>query len=210
MSTTVLLAGPEAEAGWLLARELRDRGVAIAGPGAPADVVLAGGGAELERLSAEAPVIVIGADGDAAAAGVLAFRRGCDDYVRRPFDPEELVERIRAVARRGRRPAPSLVRAGRLEVDAGARVVTVGGVPVRLSQKEFALVARLASDPGRVFTRGELLREIWGWPPAMRTRTVDSHASRLRRKLRALDPGTAYVDNEWGVGYRLIGVHPAG
>lgn len=208
MSTTVLLAAAEAGAGELLARQLRDQGFEIAGPGAQADVVLAGRDAELERLCAEAPVIVLGTSDDAPGESVRAFRRGCDDYVRRPFDQEELSERIRAVARRGRRPVPRVLRAGTLAIDTGARLVTVRGVPARLSQKEYELVTHLAADPGRVFTRAELLRAIWNWPAAMRTRTLDSHASRLRRKLRRLDPETPFVDNEWGVGYRLVGVYP--
>jgi DNA-binding response OmpR family regulator len=103
---------------------------------------------------------------------------------------------------------PRVLRAGTLAIDTGARLVTVRGVPARLSQKEYELVTHLAADPGRVFTRAELLRAIWNWPAAMRTRTLDSHASRLRRKLRRLDPETSFVDNEWGVGYRLVGVYP--
>lgn len=121
----------------------------------------------------------------------------------REFDHEELVERIRTVARRTR-----VLQVGELTVDAGSRVATLGGRPLKLSHKEFALLARLASEPDRVFTRGELLRDIWDWPPHMRTRTLDAHASRLRRKLRAFDLSTSWIDNEWGVGYRLIGPHP--
>jgi DNA-binding response OmpR family regulator len=209
MVMTVHLAGPvTAEPAAMLAEELRRHGFEIAGPGTRADVVLAGGTAELERLCAEAPVIVLGGADDRPDESVLAFRRGCDDYVRGPFSGDELVERIRAVARRGRRPPPSRIfRAGSLELDESARLVTVSGMPVKLSQKEFDLLAHLASDPERVFTRAELLRDIWHWPPRMHTRTLDSHASRLRRKLRALDRETAFVDNEWGVGYRLIGVY---
>ena len=159
MSTTVLLNEPS-EA---LEETLREHGFEIAGPGAPADVVL----------------------------------------VFPPFDHEELVERIRAVARR-----PSTrVTIGTLAIDEKARVVTVNGAPVKLSQKEFELLAHLATDPERVFTRSELLRDVWNWPPRMHTRTLDSHASRLRRKLRAFDPETPFIDNEWGVGYRLIGVY---
>ena len=121
----------------------------------------------------------------------------------REFDHEELVERIRTVARR-----TPVYRAGELTVDEQSRVATMGGRPLKLSHKEFALLARLASEPDRVFTRSELLRDIWGWPPHMRTRTLDAHASRLRRKLRGFDPLTPWIDNEWGVGYRLIGPHP--
>ena len=121
----------------------------------------------------------------------------------REFDHEELVERIRTVARR-----PRVLQVGELAVDEQSRVATLGGRSLKLSHKEFALLARLASEPDRVFTRGELLRDIWDWPPHMRTRTLDAHASRLRRKLRAFDLSTAWVDNEWGVGYRLVGRHP--
>jgi len=79
--------------------------------------------------------------------------------------------------------------------------------PVALSQKEYALLVRLAGEPRRVFTKDELLREVWGYVAPARTRTLDSHASRLRRKLRDADPATPYVENVWGVGYRLLGLH---
>jgi len=78
--------------------------------------------------------------------------------------------------------------------------VTVGERPVRLANKEFALLAALASDPTRVFTKEELLRDVWGFRSLGRTRTLDSHASRLRIKLG----GGRWVINCWGVGYRLI------
>lgn len=208
MSTVLLLAAPEPDAGGLLEQRLRDHGFEIARPGAQADVVIASCEAELERLSAEAPVIVLGADDDEPDDGVLALRRGCDDYLRRPFDHEELVERIRAVLRRGHRPGPPNLRVGELLIDEAARVASIRGVPVKLAHKEFELLSVLATDPYRVFTRAELLRDVWRWPPSMHTRTLDSHASRLRRKLRALEPGIPYIDNEWGVGYRLIGPYP--
>jgi DNA-binding response OmpR family regulator len=207
VSTTVFLAAADCGAG-LLAAQLREHGFEIAAaPGAPVDVVIAAEPAELERWREAAPVIVLGRDDDRPHDRVLAFRRGCDDYVPRPFDHEELVERIRAVVRRSQRRA-RVLRVGELTVDEESRVATVGGLPLKLSHKEFELLCRLASDPGRVFTRGELLRDIWNWPPAMRTRTLDAHASRLRRKLRAYAPSTPYIDNEWGVGYRLLGLHP--
>ncbi len=77
-----------------------------------------------------------------------------------------------------------------------------------LSQKEYALLVRLAAEPMRVFTKDELLRDVWGYLAHARTRTLDSHASRLRRKLRGADPATSYIENVWGVGYRLLGLHP--
>jgi DNA-binding response OmpR family regulator len=95
--------------------------------------------------------------------------------------------------------------AGPIEIDLRARVVTVRGRAVGLSQKEWALLVRLADDPERVFTREELLRDVWGYQANARTRTIDVYASRLRRKLREVDDSGIYVDNHWGVGYRLLG-----
>ncbi|HWE81803.1 MAG TPA: response regulator transcription factor [Gaiellaceae bacterium] len=208
MSTTVLLAAHEASSSILLARRLRAHGFEIVSPGVRADVVLAGQGPELEGFCAEAPVIVLGAADDRPDDRVEAFRRGCDDYVPRPFDYEELVERIRAVLRRSSRPSGRVLVAGELTVDEGTRAVTLRGITLRLSSKEFRLLAVLAADPDRVFSRNELLRDIWDLPVSSHTRTLDSHASRLRCKLRAVDPGTPYIDNEWGVGYRLVGPYP--
>jgi DNA-binding response OmpR family regulator len=98
--------------------------------------------------------------------------------------------------RRGR------LRVGELEVDPPSRHVTLRGKRVELSQKEFALLRTLASEPTRVFTKEELLRTVWGFRSMGSTRTLDSHACRLRRKLGV--DGDTYVVNVWGVGYRLI------
>jgi DNA-binding response OmpR family regulator len=194
----------------LLERHLRHDGFELLGAG-PAgdrrpDLVLAGDDVELERWRGEAPVIVLGRPEADGRDRVLAFRRGCDDYVARPFDYEELVERIRAVLRRARPATVERVVAGPLEIDPAARLVLLQGTPIALSQKEYALVVRLADDPRRVFTKDELLRDVWGYRSKARTRTLDSHASRLRRKLREVDPATPLVENVWGVGYRLLGL----
>ena len=211
MSTTLLLADVEPSRGSHLERHLRHDGFEILR--APwnerrPDLVLAGDDAELERWCGEAPVIVLGHVEADPLDRVRAFRRGCDDYLARPFDYDELVERIRAVLRRVRPPAAAQLVAGPIEIDLNARVVRVAGSPVGLSQKEFRLVVCLGADPSRVFTKDELLREVWGYVAQARTRTIDSHASRLRRKLRAADPDTSYIENVWGVGYRLLGLHP--
>ena len=132
-----------------------------------------------------------------------AFSRGCDDYVDRPFAYEELLARIRAVLRRVT-PRPSeTVEAGELEIDLPTRSVRVAGRLVPLAAREYDLLLRLAVDPFRVFTKEELLREVWGFRSVGRTRTLDSHASRVRRKLAKVSE-TPYVLNEWGVGYRLL------
>jgi DNA-binding response OmpR family regulator len=98
------------------------------------------------------------------------------------------------------------LKAGPIEIDLRSRVVTVRKQPVALSQKEYALLVRLAADPERVFTRDELLRDVWGYRGSPRTRTIDVYASRLRRKLQAADDDSVFVDNHWGVGYRLLGL----
>jgi DNA-binding response OmpR family regulator len=206
MSTTVLLVDQEAG---LLERHLRHLGFEIAEPGGRPDLVISGDDAVLERWRGEAPVIVLGRAKAPPADRVLAFRRGCDDYVPQPFHYEELVERIRAVLRRARPPVPPRLVAGPIEIDTRTRVVTVRGKPVSLSAKEYDLLVQLAADPQRVFTKSELLRDVWGYRAQTRTRTVDVHACRLRRKLRAVDDATSYVDNDWGVGYRLLGLLPA-
>jgi DNA-binding response OmpR family regulator len=111
--------------------------------------------------------------------------------------------RIQALLRRSRtKPGTARLRIGSLELDPVARQVRVGGRPVSLAKKEFALLRALATEPTRVFTREELLRGVWGYQSLGATRTLDSHASRLRRKLSV--GGAAFVVNVWGVGYRLV------
>jgi DNA-binding response OmpR family regulator len=127
---------------------------------------------------------------------------GADDYVVKPFAVQEVVARIRAVIRRRDRRRAGPLRVGEIVVDPSRREVRVAGEPVQLANKEFSLLRMLASDPTRVFTKAELLRDVWGFRSLGRTRTLDSHASRLRRKL---DPESGrYGVNCWGVGYRLI------
>jgi DNA-binding response OmpR family regulator len=153
------------------------------------------------RFNPQLPVIVLtgrGADVDR----VRGLESGADDYVLKPFHYEELRARIGAVLRRcgERREGPC--RVGEIVIDAARREVTVGEREVRLSKKEFTLLRALATDPVRVFSKEELLDSVWGYRGLSHTRTLDSHASRLRRKL---DPEYGrYVVNCWGVGYRLV------
>jgi DNA-binding response OmpR family regulator len=204
MSMTVLLTEHEPATRTLLEQQLIGDGFELVTAGDAPDLVLAGDHAEVERWRGQAPVIVLGSKEAPLDEQVRAFRMGCDDYVARPFHYDELIERIRAVLRRsGLASAP--LTAGPLSIDRRARVVMVAGRRVDLSQKEYELLVRLASDPERVFTKAELLRDVWGFPAHSRTRTLDAHASRLRRKLRAADETALLVDNKWGVGYRLLG-----
>jgi DNA-binding response OmpR family regulator len=153
------------------------------------------------RFDPSLPVIVLTGRG-AGTDRVRGLDSGADDYMTKPFAYPELRARIGAVLRRraSRRDGP--VRVGELEVDPARRRVTVGDQEVALAKKEFTLLRVLASDPGRVFTKEDLLLEVWGFSSPGKTRTLDSHASRLRRKL---DPDhSRYIINCWGIGYRLI------
>jgi DNA-binding response OmpR family regulator len=153
------------------------------------------------RFDPELPVIIVSGRGEEADR-VRGFGEGADDYLVKPFHYPELVARIGAVLRRRSERRQGPIRVGELVVNPVTRKVTVGGREVELANKEFALLRTLATEPRRVFTKEELLRDVWGFRSMGRTRTLDSHASRLRRKL---DPDAArYVFNCWGVGYRLI------
>lgn len=219
----VLLAEREPEAREHIERHLRDDGFTVFGAGWTAraldiaerllpDVVLAGEPDLCRRLRAgepgrswnrNVPVIVL-TDPDAdAVVRVRALESGADDVVPRDLYLE-LLARMRALLRRATLGQADLVEAGPLVVDHRARQVRVGETALTLSGREFELACKLASDPRRVFTKSELLRDVWGIRGSgIRTRTVDSHASRLRRKLEAAGAHDVVI-NDWGVGYRLL------
>ena len=162
------------------------------------------------EIDPETPMIVLTTRADELTR-VRVFDRGGDDVVSKPFSYLELRGRIRALLRRTCEPRHAPVaRVGALTVDHRTRDVHVGEQQVVLSAKEFALLQALIADPTRVFTKRELLRDVWGIRGNQRTRTLDSHASRLRRKLAAADAGRRLVIAVWGVGYRLCDKPPAG
>ncbi len=137
---------------------------------------------------------------------VRALERGADEVVGTPFAYVELLARLRALMRRADGEwSAGMLRVGVLAVDRRARRVTVRGVPINLSAKEMGLLTALARDPRRVVSKHELLRDVWGYVSPGRTRTVDSHASRLRRKLFDASGGERFIINVWGLGYRLLG-----
>jgi DNA-binding response OmpR family regulator len=154
------------------------------------------------RIDPTVPVIVLsGRSGDLDR--IRGFERGADDFVPKPFSYGELRLRIAALLRRAeRRPGLGRLAVGELEVDPAGREVLLRGQRVAVSQKEFALLRALAADPTRVMTKAELLRDVWGYRTLGTTRTLDSHACRLRTKLGVY--GDRFVVNVWGVGYRLI------
>ena len=148
------------------------------------------------------PVIVL--DPGATQMDLLrAFEAGADDFIATEHDPYlELRARLKALLRRTQRPRSARISVGVLSVDTSAHTVHVSGVPVELGPLEYELLVHLAHDPNTVYSKQDLLRAIWRQHCPSGTRTVDSHASRLRRKLRAAGaPG--FVVNVWGVGYRL-------
>ena len=151
------------------------------------------------RIDPDTPLLALTARADELAR-VRYLERGCDDVLGKPYSYPELRARVRSLLRRaGSAASRRVVRVGQLEIDLGAREVLVKERRVELTAKEFELLRCLASEPARVFTRQELLRDVWGYRTP--SRTVDSHAARLRQKLATSEH--RLVINVWGIGYKL-------
>jgi DNA-binding response OmpR family regulator len=154
------------------------------------------------RLDPTVPLVVLSGR-SSELDRMRGFERGADDVVVKPFSYGELRLRLLAMLRRtSDRRGRGRLRVGDLELDPTAREVRLRGRRVELSQKEFSLLRALAAEPTRVWTKEELLRDVWGFRSLGTTRTLDSHACRLRNKLGT--EGDRYVINVWGVGYRLV------
>lgn len=131
---------------------------------------------------------------------LTGFSAGGDDYIRKPFSTSEVLARIQAVLRRSRKHRSNVVQAGPLSFDTAGGSVAIDGQELALSRKEFEILLLLASEPGRSFSRDEILQQVWGAVPYVLERTVDVHIARIRAKL---GEKRALVQNRQGFGYSL-------
>ncbi len=156
------------------------------------------------RAASDLPVIMLTARDDDVDK-IVGLELGADDYLTKPFNPRELVARIRAILRRsaGQRSAPADAQAlviGNLRIDPQQHRVLLDGREIRLRRLEFDLLHVLARRPGMVFSRDQLLNLVWDYEIPGETRTVDVHVAHLRHKLVGMQAG---IETVWGVGYRL-------
>jgi DNA-binding response OmpR family regulator len=157
------------------------------------------------RARSTVPIIVVTAKGEEADR-IVGLELGADDYVAKPFSPRELVARVRAVLRRTRQPAgpaSSEFRAGQLVVDPTGRRVTLAGQAVELTAKEFDLLWFLIRNTGQVFTRTQLLDQVWDYTYYGDESTVTVHMHRLRSKIEPDPERPRYLKTVWGVGYKF-------
>jgi len=157
------------------------------------------------RRTSDVPIVMLTARGDETDR-VVGLELGADDYVVKPFGPKELVARVRAVLRRtetARAGGPEVLRVADIEVDVGRMRVAVAGRPVELTPTEFQLLATLVREPGRVFTRGQLLDAVHGVAFESYERAVDAHVKNIRKKLEPVPGRPRYLLTVHGVGYRF-------
>jgi DNA-binding response OmpR family regulator len=158
---------------------------------------------EVRRWS-ETPIVMLTARGDESDR-IVGLELGADDYVVKPFSPKELVARVRAVLRRSRasQRGDEVIRVADVEVDTAKMRVTVAGQAVELTPTEFQLLAALAREPGRVFTRSQLLDAVHGVAIESYERAIDAHVKNIRRKIEPTPGSPRYVQTVHGVGYRF-------
>jgi DNA-binding response OmpR family regulator len=157
------------------------------------------------RGSSRVPIVMLTARGEETDR-IVGLELGADDYVVKPFSPKELVARVRAVLRRSStaemlRDQP--IRAADVEIDPRRMRVTVTGLPVELTPTEFQLLATLVREPGRVFTRGQLLDAIHGIAMESYERAIDAHVKNIRKKVEPEPGRPRYLLTVHGVGYRF-------
>jgi len=156
------------------------------------------------RRDSNVPIVILSGRSDESDK-LVGLELGADDYVTKPFSPKELVARVRAVLRRSERPvaASDVIRAGDVTLDVPRLRVTAGRREVELTPTEFQLLAALAREPGRVFTRSQLLDAVHGVAFESYERAIDAHVKNIRRKLEPDQREPYYVQTVHGVGYRF-------
>lgn len=155
------------------------------------------------RQSSSVPILMITAR-DEDADRILGLDIGADDYIIKPFSPGEVMARVRAALRRlGSGGKSETVTIGELSVNVNTQTTLIAGQPVALTRRETELLFTLAGQPGRVFTRDNLLNLIWGYEYMGNYRAVDSHIKRLRQKLDACPHPSFEIATVWGTGYKL-------
>ncbi|WP_026827340.1 response regulator transcription factor [Exiguobacterium artemiae] len=154
----------------------------------------------LLRANQEIPILMLTALGELTDKRD-GFTAGADDYITKPFDPEELVFRLHAVARRYQKAVVPVIRFGDLTIDKRSQQLTIGTTCLTIPRREFDLLHQLASFPGRVFSREELIEHVWGLDFMGDDRTIDVHIKRLRRRLEGTD--AIEIQTVRGLGYRL-------
>jgi len=156
------------------------------------------------RRESGVPIIMLTARVEEADR-IVGLELGADDYVTKPFSPGELVARVRATLRRasGEVGPATVVRAGEIELDTASLTATVAGEPVDLTATEFQLLAVMARQPGRIFSREQLLEAMHGVAYDGYDRSVDSHVKNIRRKIEADPRQPRYIQTVYGVGYRF-------
>jgi two-component system, OmpR family, response regulator MtrA len=160
------------------------------------------------RRNSDVPILFLSAKDDPPDR-VVGLRIGADDYLGKPFDNDELAARVEALLRRDRsrtiHAKERQLRFGRFIIDLASMQAIVGDRQLPLTPTEFKLLRTLAGEPGRVFTRDDLLVGVWGYEPGSDTRLVDVHVGRLRKKLEQADVTEVTIETARGFGYRLIG-----
>jgi two-component system alkaline phosphatase synthesis response regulator PhoP len=156
------------------------------------------------RQESDVPIIMLTARVEEADR-IVGLELGADDYVTKPFSPGELVARVRATLRRasGEMGPSTMLRAGDVKLDTASLTATVAGEPVDLTPTEFQLLAALVRQPGRIFTREQLLEAVHGVAFDGYDRSVDSHVKNLRRKIESDPRQPRYIQTVYGVGYRF-------
>ncbi len=154
------------------------------------------------RRTSDVPVVMLTALGSEQDR-VIGLELGADDYVTKPFSPRELVLRVDSILRRtGTAPEePTLLTDGDLTIDSERHEATLGGVVLALTGREFDLLRHLVANPGRAFSRDDLLRDVWGWTVGDQS-TVTVHVRRLREKVESDPTSPVRLVTVWGVGYR--------